>query len=120
MRHLLLSFALACCLVHGASAQSSQGFSPCTTTPASISASVASSNVALTANCGSSAILYNIGAQEAFWTIGSTSAAVATASKNSLPGNTYIIVAVPNTATWIAAITAVGTTTIRVLQGYVQ
>lgn len=104
-----------------ARAQVAHGFTPCLTAgqPGSLSATVASSNVQLS-RCGPTVILYNITSTEAFYNLGQTSTTVATTSSASIPGNTYVVLNVPNqqaAGIFIAAITAGGATTLRVVQG---
>ena len=110
-------------------AQSAQaGMSPCA--GGTLAATSSSSNVQLSA-CGPVVIIYNISSQEAFYGFGSTSSATATsqststtapvANEYSIPGNTYVVVQVPNTgaAAWyVAAVTATSTATLRIVQGY--
>lgn len=91
-----------------------------------------SGNVLL-ATCGPVVIVYNITSQEAFYNTGATSATAATAQStsttapvngngaNSIPGNSFVTLNIGNLAnTWLAAITASSTTTLRIVQGYAQ
>jgi hypothetical protein len=93
------------------------GFRACNA--ATISATAVSSNVQLN-TCGATVILYNITAVEAFYVVGATSATTATTSNFSIPGNSFVQIAVPTNGDWIAAITAAGSTTLRVSQGSIQ
>lgn len=89
-----------------------------------------SANVQLS-TCGPVVIVYNISSQEAFYAVGSTSSIAATsqsssttapaANTNSIPGNSFVTLNVSNlAASWLAAITATSTTTLRIVQGYAQ
>jgi hypothetical protein len=101
-------------------AQNVHGFTPCTAGAGAqtISASGTSSGVTLS-TCGPSALLFNVGTQEAFYLLSSNNTA-ATTSDFSIPGNSYILLTVPNAGStyYLTAITATSTTTIRISQGY--
>ena len=124
----LLCGALACASPTPLFAQASQaGITPCG--GGTLAVTGTSSNVQLS-TCGPVAIVYNISTQEAFYALGSTSATAAVAqssttspvaSQYSIPGNTYVVINVPNAgapAWYLAAITATSTTTLRIVQGY--
>lgn len=114
MIKLLLAAGLVLAALASAWAQS-VGILPCSA--ASLSVTGTSSNVQLS-KCGPTALIFNIGAQEAFYTFGGTSAlAVATTSNYSIPGNSFQQVSVGTNGDWIAAITATSTTTLRIVQG---
>lgn len=116
-RRLLFSAAILCALSGDGRAQTA-GILPCNA--ASLSVSNTSSNVQLS-KCAPSALLMNIGSQEAFYTFGATSAgAVATTSNYSIPGNSFQWITVGTNGEWIAAITASSTTTLRIIQGIGQ
>ncbi len=118
---ILIAIAALCLWGHSALAQSA-GMSPCGTGTNSLSVSVTSSNVAVP-GCANTVIVYNITSQEAFYKIVTTSAGTAATSDFSIPGNTFVRLAVPvpsspsGTAAWIAAITASSTTTLRLVPG---
>lgn len=98
-------------------AQQNSGISPCTTDPpASLSVTTSSANVQL-GTCGPTVVVLNITSQEVFFKLGATSAIIAATTSNSLPGNTFIVLSVPTSGQWFAAITASGTSTIRFIQG---
>ena len=100
--------------------QPPRGFAPCKAN--SISATSPSSNVQL-ANCGPSVILMNITSQEAFFNVGQTAATTAAATNYSLPGNSFLMITVPDetAAGWfVAGFTSTGSTTIRILEGRAQ
>jgi hypothetical protein len=123
IRSALLILAALCCSITVAVAQEQHGFTPCLASAGAqtLSVSSSSSNIQL-ATCGPNVMLFNITAQEAFYNLGSASSTVATTSSFSIPGNSYIILTVPNGATgyYLAAITATSTTTLRVSQGIAQ
>lgn len=108
---LWLSVALA---VSGQAHAQSAGLLPCNA--ASLSVSSVSSNVQLS-KCAPTAIIMNIGSQEAFYALGGTSGAVATTSNYSIPGNSFQQIVVGTNGEWLAAITSTSTTTLRVVQG---
>jgi hypothetical protein len=124
MRRILigLAFIAACFLPLGASAQYLTGFSPCVnaTGAFTIAVSSVSANQKL-ATCGPSVLLLNVGTQELFFQLGTTSAVTATTSSYSLPGNSYILLTVPPLNTnYVAAITSTSTTTLRISEGSAQ
>jgi hypothetical protein len=124
MRRLGLSLGLAfVALLGGAQASFAQyaaGISPCAAETLSVSGT--SSNVQLSL-CGPTVLLQNIGSQEMFFNIGAASTTAATTSNYSIPGNTFIVINVPNgqpLGWYLAGITSTSTTTLRVTQGYAQ
>jgi hypothetical protein len=113
MTRLLLSlFFIAAVALTPVYAQ--QGITPCAS--ATLSVSGTSSNVQLSA-CGETALLWNVGTQELFYTIGAASNTAATTSSNSLPGNSFVVLNVSNAKLYLAAITATSTTNLRITQG---
>lgn len=111
----ILAFLVALLMTGPAFAQTtSAGFTPAGTAR-SLSVSNVTSNVQLTGT-QSTVILWNIGATEAFYKIGSTSNTTATTSDYSIPAGSAMVLNVPQNA-YIAAITASSTTTIRITQG---
>jgi hypothetical protein len=82
---------------------------------ATLAVSTATSRVAVTGT-GSTLRLANVTTVECFVAIGD-SAVNAAISDFSVPGNTAILLAIPNTATYVAAITAATTTTLRISRG---
>lgn len=123
MRKLLAAtvlVALLCAPIQSDAQVGANIFSPCA--PNSLSVSGTSSNVQLSV-CGPVVYLINTTSQEAFWKLGpaSTTAATTTVTDSySIPGNTYERITVPtgqSAGYYLAAITATGTTTIRILQG---
>ena len=120
---LRTAILLLCLLFVGAAqAQEIHGFTPCVSSAGAqtISASNSSSGVVLSA-CGPSVMLFNVGSQEAFYRLSSNNSA-ATTSDYSIPGNSYILLTVPNLGAtyYLNAITASSTTTLRVSQGNAQ
>ena len=91
-----------------------QGITPCAS--ATLAVSNTSSNVQMSA-CGETALLWNVGTQEAFYKLVTTSAGTAATTDNSLPGNSFVVVNVSNAKLYLAAITASSTTNIRITQG---
>jgi len=99
----------------GASAQTTpNGFSPCGS-GITLSASSVTSN-ALLNQCGSVAVIWNIGSQEAFVSYGPQSSQAATTSSMSVPGGAAVVLQVGN-GNYLAAITSASTTTLRVSVG---
>jgi hypothetical protein len=123
IRSALFAGILFALLPQSAHAQEQHGFTPCTASAGAqtLSVSGTSSNVQL-ATCGPNVMLFNITSQEAFYNLGSTSSTAATTSSFSIPGNSYIVLTVPNATVgyWLAAITATSTTTLRISQGIAQ
>jgi hypothetical protein len=80
--------------------------------------SVSNSSSAITlSSCGPVVIIYNITSQEAFYNTGAT----ATTSNYSIPGNSYVVLQVPQANPGqLSAITASSTTTLRIVQGIAQ
>lgn len=96
------------------------GFAACNAN--TIAAASPSTNIQLK-NCGPSVILMNITSQEAFFNVGQTAATVAAATNYSLPGNSFLMITVPDqsAAGWyVAGFTSTGSTTIRVIEGRAQ
>jgi len=101
------------------------GISPCA--GGTLAVTGTSANVQL-AGCGPVVIVYNITSQEAFYAVGATSAAAATAQSSStaapiagtfsIPGNTFVVLNINTQSPYLAAITATSTTTLRIVQGY--
>jgi hypothetical protein len=119
-----LALTMLTALAGPAAAQNPRGFTPgngdaSCAVPASISVSSTSSRTALDdANtCGASVILINVGATEAFYRLGTSDAVAAVTTDNALPANGTIVLSILQGQTYLAAITATGSTTIRVLQG---
>lgn len=92
------------------------GITPCAT-GATLSVSVASSNTQLS-TCGSSVIIWNTGANDAFlnWGTASTTAAVA-ATGWAVPAGTSMVLNTGRAGLYLAAITSSSTTTLRLTQG---
>jgi hypothetical protein len=121
--------ALAIALLFGMSTANAQiaGLTPCA--GGTLAVTGTSANVLLS-TCGPVVILYNITSQEAFYTTGATSGAAATAQTSStaapaantysVPGNTYAVVDLTGPTSYLAAITATSTTTLRIVQGYAK
>lgn len=122
MRTWLRAIALFLVLfIPGATkAQYMAGLSPCSAN--SISVSGTSGNVQLS-TCGPVILLWNITSQELFYNFGTASTTAATTSNYSIPGNSFIVINLPNAQAagyYLAAITATSTTTLRITQGYAQ
>ena len=111
-RALRSLFIIAALFTAPASAQ--QGITPCA--PATLAVSNTSANVQMSA-CGETALLWNVGTQEAFYRIGVGSGTTAVTTDNSLPGNSFVVINVGNAKLYLAAITASSTTNIRITQG---
>jgi hypothetical protein len=111
-----VAIGLLACIGPIADAQN-VGISGCNA--ATLSVTGTSSNVQLS-KCAPSALLLNVTSTEAFYVTGATSATAATTSNFSIPGNSYQLVDVSAAGQWIAAITATGTTTLRITQGNVR
>ena len=127
MRRILFGFILLAGLAgwllpQQASAQHPAGFAPCVNATGAFTIAVTgTSGNQLLSTCGPSVLLSNVGTQELFYQLGTTSATAATTSSYSLPGNTFILLTVPNlTPTYVAAITSTSTTTLRISQGTAQ
>lgn len=82
---------------------------------ASLSVTTSTGRVAVSGE-GSSLRLANVTSVECFVKVGDVTV-VATTGDFSIPGNTAIIISIPNTATYVAAITAATTTTLRISRG---
>jgi hypothetical protein len=111
-----------CLLPLRANAQHPAGFAPCVNATGAFTIAVTGSSAnQLLTHCGPSVLLMNIGTQELFYQIGTTSSTAATTSSYSLPGNSYILLTVSQIGTtYIAAITSTSTTTLRISQGTAQ
>jgi hypothetical protein len=124
MKFRLIGLVLlaACLLPLKASAQHPTGFAPCVNATGAFTIAVTGSSAnQLLTTCGPSVLLANVGTQELFYQLGSTSSTTATTSSYSLPGNTFILLIIPQiTPTYVAAITATSTTTLRISQGNAQ
>lgn len=110
-------FLLGLFAANPAAAQnSSAGMTPCGN-GLTLSVTGTSSNTQLSA-CGTTAVIWNIGAAEAFfnWGTASNTAAVA-ATSWSLPPGASVTVSTGRAPLYFAAITASSTTTLRVVQG---
>jgi hypothetical protein len=123
MKKFILSVCLgALLLLTPAWAQQPKGTSPCA--PNSLTVTGTTGNVQLS-TCGATLIVMNITSQEAFYKIGpaSTQAATTTVTDSySIPGNSFELLTVPGLAGagsgwYFAAITATGSTTLRLIQG---
>ena len=113
MTRLLRSLLLfAAVIAVPASAQ--QGITPCASKSLSVTSS--SGNVALS-NCGETALLWNVGTQELFYKLVTTSAGTAATTDNSLPGNSFVVVNTGQAPLFLAAITNTSSTTLRITQG---
>lgn len=91
-----------------------QGITPCAAF--TLSVSNVSSNQQLSA-CGETVLLWNVGAQEVFYTWGAASTTAATASNWSIPGTSFVVVNLGRGRPYLASITAASTSTLRVTQG---
>lgn len=113
LKTTLLVGALACSIGPAAG----QGITPCTPS-ATLSVTAASSNVQLSA-CSGVVLLWNVGTTEAFYKYGTVSTTVATTSTDSwsIPGSSFIVLNLGTARPYLAAITAAGTTTLRITQG---
>jgi hypothetical protein len=104
-------------------AQSSPGLTPCAASAVvgktSMGVTTSSSTLALP-RCGATVILYNLTSQEAFYAISTSSSVTATTSSFSLPGGFYVVLNIGSAQTYLAAIVAANTTTIRITQGTAQ
>lgn len=116
VRNLGLSLLLWLGTIAIAHAQSPpSGFDPCAS--ASLSVSGTSANTQLS-TCGPTVVIWNIGAQEAFIALGTASNTVATSASVSIPSGTGTVVQAGLIGQYLAAITATGTTTLRISQGF--
>ncbi len=123
---IIVAAVAAWFLASPAWAQQSAGMSPCNPTATkSLSVSSSSSEVQIP-NCGTNTpaktvIVYNVGSQEAFYRINTAaSGTAATTAAFSLPGLTYVRLAVPTGGGYLVAITASSTTTLRLVPGTAQ
>lgn len=105
-------FVLAAVFTTPVSAQ--QGITPCAS--GTLAVSNTSANVALN-KCGETALLWNVGTQEAFYKLVTTNAGTAATTDNSLPGNSFVVINVGSAPLFLAAITSTSTTNIRITQG---
>lgn len=110
-KRLLLCAALAL-LPHAAYGQAQQsGITP-VAAGKTISATTASSSVTMGAN-GSTAVLWNVGSVGVYYTVGAT----ATTANPFLPAGSAITLNIPPSAV-ISAITASGSSTVQITQGF--
>lgn len=98
----------------------SQGITPCTPS-ATLAVTAASSNVQLSA-CSGVVLLWNVGATEAFYKYGTASTTAATTGTDSwsIPATSFVVLNLGTNRPYLAAITAAGTTTLRITQGQVR
>ena len=82
---------------------------------ATIAVTTSTGNVAI-AGTGATLRLANVTSVECFVAVGN-SAVAATTGSFSVPGNTQVFISIPNEATYVAAITAATTTTLRISRG---
>jgi hypothetical protein len=124
MKRLLVACAFLLASIGYASA--GQGIIPCTATttnPAPGAQTVSVSNSAASiqfSNCGPTALVWNVGAQEVFYSVGPSGSAAATSSGNSIPGNSFVVLNVGYSQLVLSAITATSTSTLRITQGVTQ
>jgi hypothetical protein len=97
-----------------AEAQTFQGIRVCSSNN-TLSASAVSSSVQLS-SCASTTIVWNTGTAEAFLALGN-STVTATTAGISLPAGTYLVLNAGQAAPYLAAITASGTSALRIIQG---
>lgn len=82
----------------------------------SISVTTTTGNVAIT-GAGTTLRLANVSAVECFVATGVGSGVAATTAGFSVPGNSQVLITVPSATTYLAAITAATTTTLRISRG---
>ena len=82
VRYTFLLALLSLGVLPASAQQTPKGFAPC--------------HAFTISNCGPSVILMNIGSQEALFNIGQTTATVAASTNYSLPGNSFIMITVPD------------------------
>lgn len=82
---------------------------------ASLSVTTSTGRVAV-AGTGATLRLANVTSVECFVKVGDVTVEAAT-TDFSVPGNTQVLISIPNTATHVAAITAATTTTLRISRG---
>lgn len=97
-----------------------QGITPCTPS-SSLSVTTTSSNVQLSA-CSGVVLLWNVGAQEAFYKYGAASSTAATTGTDSwsIPATSFVVLNLGTNRPYLAAITSSSTTTLRITQGQVR
>lgn len=66
---------------------------------------------------GTTLRIANVGATECFLTFGTSSTLTAATTDFSMPATSQLLVTVPSTTTYVAAVTAAGTTTLRISRG---
>lgn len=114
MKKLLAAASFLAALTICTELQSQAGITPCAA--ASLSVTTSSSNTQLSA-CGGTVLLWNVGTTEAFYKYGTASNTAATTSDWSLPGSSFVVLNLGFNRQYLAAITASGTTTLRITQG---
>ena len=82
----------------------------------SISVTTTSANVNTT-GAGTTMRLANVSTSECFVAFGTDNTTAATTGGFSMPANSQILVTVPSGTTYVAAITASGSTTLRISRG---
>lgn len=82
---------------------------------ASLSVTTGTGRVAV-AGTGGTLRLANVTSVECFVTVGDVTVVAAT-TDFSIPGNSVVFLAIPNTATYVAAITGATVTTLRISRG---
>lgn len=94
---------------------SSAGITPCGP-GITLSVTTSSSNAQLNA-CGGTAIIWNLGSNEAFINLGSNNSTTATTSNWSIPSGAGVTINTGKAPLYIAAITGSSTATLRIVQG---
>ena len=118
MKRLLVAFACLLASVVGASA--GQGIIPCSGTAGAQTISVSNSAASIQfSNCGPTALVWNVGSQEAFYLVSSAGTA-ATTSSYSIPGNSFVVLNIGYAQYYLSAITSSSTTTLHITQGVTQ
>src|SRR5882672_6591493 len=105
MKRFILISLLAVLFVLPVRAQ--QGISPCSA--ATLNVSNVSSNVQL-ASCGQTVLLWNVGANEAFYKYGTSSGTAATTADWSIPSTSFVVLNLGTNRPYLAAITSSSTT----------
>ena len=113
MRRIFYSISILLLLTGPVFAQA--GITPCAS--ATISASSGSSTNVHLSTCGQTVILWNTTSQEAFYKLGTASNTAATTGDNSIPGGAFVVLNAGFGGSYLAAITAASSTTLRVTQG---
>lgn len=91
------------------------GITPCSSSSLSVTGTTGNT---LLSGCGPTTVLWNIGANEVFIALGSTSTQAATTSNMSVPAGTGVTLNTSNTPLYLAAITGASTSTLRITQGW--